>query len=167
MSFKPVRVLLVGGSATRSPFLQHRLEQRGCKCDVATSSSEAARLSAGYVFDLVLCTEPVEGIDALIALLVGSPATAFRCYPVEDGCWWLPAVRHGVDCRGVSALRPREFASALEEVLQEIHSGRHLRAQTADRDDKRLQGHSDPAVQPRLCDAEIHNQPNPIRRNRP
>ncbi len=136
MSTKLVSVLVVGESAKGFSFLLQRLEKRGCECHVATSSSEAAGLSIGYVFDLVLCTDPVEGINALIASLIGSPTTLFRCYPVEDNCWWLPAVRHGEKCLGAPALRPAEFGCALEGLVEEIQSGKHLPGQVADCADK-------------------------------
>jgi hypothetical protein len=45
MSTKLVSVLLVGESAKGFSSLLHRLEKRGCKCYVATSSLEAARLT--------------------------------------------------------------------------------------------------------------------------
>lgn len=131
---------------------------------MATSSSEAARLSVDHVFDLILCTDLVEGINTLIASVIGSSTTLFRCYPVEDGWWWLPAVRHGEKCPGASALRPNEFASALRETLEEIRLGKRPRAEIADWDKQRLQGHTDAAVQ---GGAEIYKQPNPDRRNRP
>jgi hypothetical protein len=128
MSTKAITVLLVGESAKGSSSLLRHLEKRGCECYVATSGSEAARLLVDHVFDLILCTDLMEGINALIASVVGSSTTLFRCYPVEDGCWWLPAVRHGEKCLGASALRPGEFASALDEIVDEIESGKHPRA---------------------------------------
>lgn len=164
MSTKPITVLLVGESASGSSSLLRCLEKRGCDCFVATSSLEAARLSVDHEFDLILCTDLVEGINALIASVIGSSTTLFRCYPVEDGCWWLPAVRHGEKCAGVSALRPNEFASALRETLEEIQLGKHPRAEIADWDKQTAAG-------PHRCcgtkRAEIHKQPNPDRRNRP
>jgi len=125
MSPKPVRVLLLGASAKGISFLLQRLEKRGCDCYMATSTSEAARLSVEHVFDLVLCTGHAEGIDAFAASLIGSPTSLFRCYPVEDGCWWLPAVRRGERCPGAPALRPSDFASALDRIVEEIKSGKH------------------------------------------
>jgi len=132
MSTKLVSVLVVGESAKGSSFLLQRLEKRGCECHVATSSAEAVRLFAGHGFDLVLCTDWMQGINTLIAALLGSPASLFRCHPVEDSCWWLPTVRHGEKCQGAPALRPAEFGCALEGLVEEIQSGRHLLGEIAD-----------------------------------
>jgi hypothetical protein len=133
MSTKLVRVLLVGESAKGFSSLLQRLEKRGCECYVATSNLEATRLSVRHLFDLVLCTDRMEGINALIASLIGSPTTLFSCYPVEDSCWWLPAVRHGEKCLGTPALRPSEFANVLDRMVDEIKSGEHLSGEFASR----------------------------------
>jgi len=132
MSTKLVSVLIVGESAKGSSFLLQRLGKQGCECHVATSTGEAIRLSARHSFDLVLCTDWMQGINTLIAALIGSPASLFRCHPVEDSCWWLPAVRHGEECLGTPALRPSEFAHELDGIVEEIKSDKHLREQVAD-----------------------------------
>lgn len=133
MSTKLVSVLVVGESSEGSSFLLQRLEKRGCECHVATSSAEAVRFFAGHGFDLVLCTDWMQGINTLIATLVGSPSSLFCCHPVEDSCWWLPAVRHGEKCLGAPALRPSEFAYALDGIVEEIKSRKHLLGEVADR----------------------------------
>jgi hypothetical protein len=66
MNSKFVNDLLNSGSAEGSSFLRQRLNQRGCKCQVATSSAEADRLFAGDEFDLVLCTSWMKGLKTLI-----------------------------------------------------------------------------------------------------
>jgi hypothetical protein len=38
--------------------------------------------------------------------------------PVENSCFWLPAIDDGKECLGERALRPGEFASLLEEVTK-------------------------------------------------
>jgi hypothetical protein len=43
-------------------------------------------------------------------------------YPVETGCWWLPAVKNGTSCWGSLAMRPSEFIGFLDEILKEIRS---------------------------------------------
>jgi hypothetical protein len=50
--------------------------------------------------------------------LAGLPVTAFLCLLVENGCFWLPAIDGGKECLGWHALRPSEFASALEEMAR-------------------------------------------------
>jgi hypothetical protein len=132
MSTKLVRVLLVGESAKGSSSLQDRLEKRGCECHASESCLEAILLSAGQAFDLILCTGQMEGINELVESLIGSPTTVFRCYPVEDSCWWLPVVRHGEKCLGAPALRPNEFASALNEIVEEINSGKRQKGKVTD-----------------------------------
>jgi hypothetical protein len=132
MSTKLVRVLLVGEGAKGFSSLLQRLAKRGCECHMATSCSEATRLFASHAFDLVLCADRMEGINALIASLIGSLTTLFRCYLVEDSCWWLPAVRHGEKCLGAPALRPGEFAYALDVIVEEIKSGKHPGGKVAD-----------------------------------
>jgi hypothetical protein len=54
----------------------------------------------------------------LLVALAGLPITAFVCLPVENSCFWLPAIDDGKECLGLPALRPSEFASALEEMVQ-------------------------------------------------
>ncbi|HVB55360.1 MAG TPA: hypothetical protein VNE63_02875 [Candidatus Acidoferrales bacterium] len=53
---------------------------------------------------------------SLIFLLDRSNITLFYFHAVEDGCWWLPALRHGQKCFGSSALRPSEFVAALDDT---------------------------------------------------
>jgi hypothetical protein len=126
MSTRAVRVLLVGESVEGFSFLLQHLKKRGCECWVATSNWDATRLSGGHAFDLVLCTNGMSGINALIASLMGSPASLFCSHPVEDSCWWLPAVQHGEKCLGTPALRPSEFANALDRMVNEIKSREYL-----------------------------------------
>ncbi len=136
MSTKLVKVLLVGESAKGSSSLQDRLAKRGCECHAAESCLEAILLSAGHAFDLILCTGQVEGISALMASLLGSPTTLFRCQPVEDSCWWLPGVWRGEKCLGAPALRPAEFARAPDRIVDEIKAGKHQGGKVTDCSDK-------------------------------
>ena len=45
----------------------------------------------------------------------------FQLLRVENGCWWLPVIRNGVDCVGTSAFSPKEFTSVLAEIVMGIH----------------------------------------------
>jgi len=56
----------------------------------------------------------------LLEALAGRPVTAFLCLPVENSCLWLPAIDDGKDCLGTPALRPSEFAIALEEMARRL-----------------------------------------------
>jgi hypothetical protein len=73
-------------------------------------------------FDLVLCnTYLSDGTGfGLLADLVGLPVTAFLYLPVENTCFWLPAIDGGKECLGLPALRPSEFASALERMNRSL-----------------------------------------------
>lgn len=119
-----VAILFVVKSAKGCSFLLQQLEKRGCACSIAASCPEAGRLCEGRNFDLVLCIGQMEGINALTASFYGSSTTLFRCYPVEDSCWWMPAVWRGKECMTTPALRPSEFALILDELVDEIQSGR-------------------------------------------
>jgi hypothetical protein len=58
----------------------------------------------------------------LLGALAGLPVTAFLCLSVENGCFWLPAIDGGNECFGLPALRPSEFANALEEMARDLGS---------------------------------------------
>jgi hypothetical protein len=102
-----------------------RLENQGCICHLATTSQEACKLVGEQKFDLVLSQLelPDRTVYPLIDRLAGSPASLYYSQAVEDGCWWLPAIRWGKRCFGVPALRPSEFIGVLDKVLTEIASG--------------------------------------------
>ena len=59
----------------------------------------------------------------LLMTLAGLPVTAFLCLPVENSCCWRPAIDAGQGCLGSPALRPREFASALQEMVRCLPAG--------------------------------------------
>jgi hypothetical protein len=50
--------------------------------------------------------------------LAGFDVTAFLSLPVEDSCFWVPVLDRGRNCLGAPALRPSEFAQAIEELSQ-------------------------------------------------
>jgi hypothetical protein len=114
--------LLIGESPQGSSNLAKRLQARGCECDFAVSSQEASSMLRAERFDLVLSPMRLRdgSLFSLINLLNGSGITLFFSYVVEDGCWWLPALRHGQNCFGSSALRPSQFIAALDEAIEEI-----------------------------------------------
>ena len=116
------KALLIGESPQGSSNLAKRLQARGCACDFAVSSQEARSMLRAERFDLVLSSMRLrdDRLFSLISLLDGSSITLFFSHIVEDGCWWLPALRHGHNCFGSSALRPSEFVVALDEAIEEI-----------------------------------------------
>jgi CheY-like chemotaxis protein len=100
--------------------LADRLHHWGFRCHFARSIRAASDLLSSRPVDLVLCdTHLSDGTGfGLLGALAGLPVTAFLYLPVETTCFWLPAIDAGKDCLGLPALRPSEFASALEEMAR-------------------------------------------------
>ncbi len=105
-------------------FLAARLEKWACEIHFASSCKEANAFVSNQRFDLVLSELRMwdRSSDPLAASLIGSNATLVYSYPVETGCWWLPAVRNGQSCWGSLAMRPSEFIGFLDGILKEIRS---------------------------------------------
>jgi hypothetical protein len=82
----------------------------------------ASDLLSSQPFDLVLSNThlPDGTVFGLLVALAGLPVTAFLCLPVENGCFWLPAIDDGKECLGLPALRPSEFAKTLEEMTRSL-----------------------------------------------
>ena len=120
-------VLLVGQSFHSAQTLADWLRQRGFRCHFARNMQAASALLRSRPVGLVLTnTRLPDGSGfGLLMTLVGLPLTAFLCLPVENSCFWLPAIDGGRSCLGSPALRPREFASALQEIV------RHLPTETS------------------------------------
>ena len=110
-----VKVLLLGKSGRVSSFLVRHLEESGCDCWDAASTEEALTLIERHPFQLILSTR-------LLALCREPDCNGFFFFPVEDGGWWVPLVRHGQKCLGAPAARRREFVGLLDELLREIGS---------------------------------------------
>jgi hypothetical protein len=122
MKAREPQALLIGENAQGSSHLAKLLQERGCKCSFATSYQEACSLLSGERFDLVLSPTRLRdcSIFPLLGLLEGSRVTLFYFQLVEDGCWWLPALRSGRKCFGSYALRPSEFVVSLGEIIDDI-----------------------------------------------
>jgi hypothetical protein len=122
MKNEGVDALLIGESARSFSHIVKRLEKAGCRCDFATSYEEAMQKLEKETFDLVLSVvRPEDGaIASLVERLAGSGASFYYAHPVEEGCWWLPALRRGEQCFGRPALRPSEFAGVLDQVVAEL-----------------------------------------------
>jgi len=120
-------VLLVGQSFHGAQALADWLKQRGLRCHFARNMREASDLLNSRPIDLVLSNAHLSDGSGfrLLMTLAGLPVTAFLCLPVESSCFWLPAIDGGRSCLGSPALRPREFASALQEIV------RHLPTETS------------------------------------
>lgn len=122
MNKQPVRVLFIGNREMGFSSLCRWLEERGCRCTFASSHFEGAQLIATDRFDLVLCSDRIAGISALLNSAIDSPTSAFCCHTVEDGYWWLPVIRDGKKCLGQAGLRPSEFAGVLARIVEEVRS---------------------------------------------
>jgi hypothetical protein len=114
--------LFVGEYSRGSSYLVRGLQQKGFECHFASTAQTALSLVQAHNFDLVLCPIRLRGTSLyfLLDLLDGGIATLYYFYPVEDDCWWLPAVRRGKRCWGTSALRPSEFVLALDAAIDEV-----------------------------------------------
>jgi hypothetical protein len=118
-------VLLVGQSFHSAQALEDWLKQRGFRCHFARNMREASDLLNSCPVDLVLSNTylPDGSGFRLLMALSGLPVTAFLCLPVENSCFWLPAIDGGQNCLGSPALRPRDFASALQEMVRCLPAG--------------------------------------------
>jgi len=123
-------VLLIGEGSGSFAGIIRRLEKSGCRCQVANSYAEAQHLVEEDGFELVLSVIPPRenAMSLLTVALAGTHANIFYAHRVEDGCWWLPVLRDGLQCFGAPALRPSEFTNLLDRVVLEIreHEGKKL-----------------------------------------
>ena len=115
-------VLLVGQSFHNAYALTDRLRRWGFQCHFVSNLREASDLLSSRSVGLVLSNThlPDGNGFGLVGVLAGLPVTAFLCLPVENSCFWLPAIDDGKDCLGSPALRPSEFASALDKMASRL-----------------------------------------------
>jgi hypothetical protein len=109
-------VLFVGESTTRHSPLARKVAAYGARCEFAPSYRKAHALLQYRSFDLILGDlRFADGwASRMVSLLVGSPVTYYCVLPADIGCWWLPLVKAGRECRDAPALRPDEFGRVLE-----------------------------------------------------
>jgi hypothetical protein len=122
MTLSGRNVLLVGHNLHSGGALTDRLRRWGFRCYFADNMRAASDLLSSQPVDLVLTNTRLSdgtGFSLLVAL-DGLPVTAFLCLPVESSCFWLPAIDSGKACLGLPALRPSEFARALEEMTRSL-----------------------------------------------
>lgn len=114
-------VLLVGRSGSWGTLVLKSLEKFASEFSFAAPQNvtpESVR-KGGYILILLDSTVSPEQRRRLAAELIGSGASIFYTFPVENGCWWLPALRRGQDCHGAPAFRRNEFPVELERILQD------------------------------------------------
>ena len=74
--------------------------------------------TSGAALVLLDASVTAEQRKQIVAGLKGSGASLFYAYPVESGCWWLPAMVRGQDCHGSPAFRASEFPLELKKLLE-------------------------------------------------
>jgi hypothetical protein len=112
--------LLIGQNLHNARALTYRLHRWGFRCHFVNNMQAALELLSSHPVNLVLSNTHLSdgtGFGLLVAL-DGLPVTAFLCLPVENDCFWLPAIDGGKDCLGLAALRPTEFARVLDEMAR-------------------------------------------------
>jgi hypothetical protein len=120
-------VLLVGESFQSPNRITNRLPRWGFRCYFAANMLTARELLRSVRVDVVLSDMHLSdgtGVG-LMAVLTGLAVTAFLCLPVETSCFWLPAIDAGKKCLGLPAMRPAEFARALEGMAQRCSEFAH------------------------------------------
>jgi hypothetical protein len=124
MESTSVRVLLVNESLSDASHIVTYLKNRGCHCALSRSVRGARALILRERFDLVLSKFEVRGGDCheLSAMLIGRKMSLFYFYAVEGGCWWIPRVCDGQECRGKAALRPGEFPHVDVELIADVRT---------------------------------------------
>jgi len=130
MEATSLRILLVDETVSDASPLVSYVRNLGCSCAISRSIEEACALLLCENFDVVLTKFVPTGGNCheLFTLLLGRQTCLFYSYAVEGGCWWIPRVLLGQDCRGAAALLPSEFARLLKELIANVgSSGKWIR----------------------------------------
>jgi hypothetical protein len=114
-------VLLVGRNGSWGKSVLKSLEKFGTELFFMAPETITTEYVRRSEFNLILLDSavPPEQRRRLVAELLGSSASIFYTFPVENDCWWLPTLRHGQDCHGTPAFRRSEFPIELERILQD------------------------------------------------
>jgi hypothetical protein len=118
-------ILLVGRSGSWGTSVLRSLEKFGTELFFATPETVTQDFVRKSACNLILLDSTVspEQRRQLASELIGSSISIFYTFPVENGCWWLPTLRHGQDCHGAPAFRRNEFPYELERILQDQTEG--------------------------------------------
>jgi len=113
-------VLLVGRNGSWGTPVLRSLEKFRSELSFAAPQTVTPEFVRKGAYNLILLdsTVPPEQRRQLASELIGSEASIFYTFPVENGCWWLPTLRRGQDCHGAPAFRRNEFPFELERILQ-------------------------------------------------
>jgi hypothetical protein len=132
MERQRLQILLIRKSQNGSSVLATRLAAHGCACTFANSLQNVRTLLDRRTFDLVLGPIRLESdsLYSLIDRLEGTGTALFYSLGVEDGSWWLPALRRGENCFGEPAIHSSAFMGVLEKTIQEIREGALMAAES-------------------------------------
>ena len=113
-------VLLVGRNGSWGTLVLKSLAKFGSELSFAAPETVTSKYVRKGAYDLILLDSSVtpEQRRQLASELLGSGASIFYTFPVENGCWWLPTLHRGRDCHGAPAFRRNEFPLELERILQ-------------------------------------------------
>ena len=114
-------VLLVGRNGSWGTAVLKSLEKLGSELSFATPQDVTPEFLRSGSHNLILLDSTVasEQRKQLTSELNGSGASIFYTFPVENGCWWVPALLRGQDCHGTPAFRRNEFPLELERIFQD------------------------------------------------
>src|SRR5580704_3154963 len=121
MTLSGSNVLLVGQNFHGARTLTDKLHRWKFQNHFAGNMRAVSDLLGSHRVDLVLSHAYLSdgtGLGLLASLAHLPVITAFLCLPVENSCLWLPAIDGGKKCLGLPALRPSEFAGALEGMAR-------------------------------------------------
>jgi hypothetical protein len=112
-------VLLVGRNGSWGTVVLKPLAKFRSELAFAAPESVTTKFVGKGAFDLILLDSTVtpEQRRQLASDLAGTGASVYYSFPVETGCWWLPALRRGQDCHGAPAFRWNEFPLEIERIL--------------------------------------------------
>ncbi len=114
-------ILLVGRNGSWGTLVLKSLQKFGCDLSYVAPQAVTSEYVRKGAYNLILLdsTVPPEQRRQLASELIGSEASIFYTFPVENGCWWLPTLHRGEDCHGAPAFRRNEFPFELERILQD------------------------------------------------
>jgi hypothetical protein len=115
-------VMFVGEYPALSASLARVLNSLGCECHYAETCEEALAAMEKREFRVVLSKAKLADGNArqLIPAIEAASGWLFLSFPVEDGCWWIPAMENGQMCMEAVALHSREFSKSLLNILKTI-----------------------------------------------
>lgn len=113
-------ILLVGQKTSWAKSVLKLIEESGVRPALIppTSAIPECANTSGPALVLLDASVTSEQRKQIVAGLKGSGASLFYAYPVESGCWWLPAMVRGQDCHGSPAFRASEFPLELKKLLE-------------------------------------------------